>query len=248
MEPWTKSKHNGMRNHQCLTALMLQLKQSGIFACGLDILNKAHLLLKMGAKRASDELLAAVVHDTPELTKWLVETGAALEARDDPFLCTPLMIASSCGATKNMQVLIEAGADVNAQDKYRQTALIYAKNAEAVRILVTAGADKDHIDGMGDSRLKSAAENGQIEVVKTMLELGADPNVSSTGETPLHRAIGSDQLEIAQLLLEAGADPNRFDIDGWYPLMEILDDRCRPFVGRIWGQYQQEDPKRRDIS
>ncbi len=226
------------------------------FCLSVGDLTKARFLLDKGVERAPDELLAAVSQDAPKLVGWLVETGASLEARDS-LDYTPLMLASSRGRTENMRVLIDAGADVNAQDSFQQTALTFAKNAVATKVLVSAGAEMDHIDGLGYSPLKYAAENGEIEVARTLLELGADPDASSIGETPLHMAILHDQIEVAQLLLEAGVDPNSLDGDGRFPLMKVqTTDAARlliefgadagmspPYGGHTLIKHHADDPE-----
>lgn len=60
--------------------------------------------------------------------------------------------------------------------------------------------------------LRNAAAAGHIEVVKLLLERGANPNEPEPGIAPfggaLHAAIGSRQFEIVKLLVEKGADVN----------------------------------------
>ncbi len=60
--------------------------------------------------------------------------------------------------------------------------------------------------------LRCAAGAGHIEVVKLLLERGANPNEPEPGIAPLggalHTAIGGKHYEVVKLLLEHGANPN----------------------------------------
>jgi ankyrin repeat protein len=76
----------------------------------------------------------------------------------------------------------------------------------------------------GESALTLAVKKGRVDVVKTLLEKGADPNICrEDGETPLHIAVYyyySDRkgLEISRLLLASGADKNSTSNIGQTPL------------------------------
>lgn len=69
--------------------------------------------------------------------------------------------------------------------------------------------------------LMRAAEGGNINQVRALLQSGADVNeASGLGHTALMLAAGRDHLEIVQTLLGAGANPNaimfgRYGIHGW---------------------------------
>jgi ankyrin repeat protein len=60
--------------------------------------------------------------------------------------------------------------------------------------------------------LKNAAARGHIEIVKLLLERGADPNLPEEGIAPhghaLYSAVYNRHFEVAKLLLERGAYPN----------------------------------------
>jgi len=60
--------------------------------------------------------------------------------------------------------------------------------------------------------LKNAAIGGKIEIVKLLLDYGADPNLPEEGIAPrghaLHTAVCRGHIEIVKLLLEHGAYPN----------------------------------------
>jgi len=63
--------------------------------------------------------------------------------------------------------------------------------------------------------LITAAENGYIDMTRSLLESGANPNiVDDYGETALMVASIEDETEIIKLLLDRGASINIQDIDG----------------------------------
>jgi len=68
------------------------------------------------------------------------------------------------------------------------------------------------VDGHGEdgyTALMSASGTGYTDIVKMLLEAGADPNIiSESGTTALMDASYMDNTDIVKMLLEAGADPN----------------------------------------
>jgi len=93
---------------------------------------------------------------------------------------------------------------------------------EAVQKLLDQSADPMAKDGRGNTPLSEAAVQGQMEVVKCLLDwkapIGSDPNsAGSDGRTALHRACFQGHHEVAQLLLERGSDPRTKDRHGELP-------------------------------
>lgn len=71
----------------------------------------------------------------------------------------------------------------------------------------------------GWTPLHVAAERGNTEVVKLLLEAKADIDPKDDdGKTPLHWAVHSGRSEAVKVLIEAGADINARDNDGNTPL------------------------------
>jgi ankyrin repeat protein len=60
--------------------------------------------------------------------------------------------------------------------------------------------------------LKTAASEGKDEIVRLLLDHGADTNETGVpGETALHLALSANHLSTARILLERGADPHFFN-------------------------------------
>lgn len=74
----------------------------------------------------------------------LIEQGADLEARAFGSGATPLMRAAYVGRNDLVQILIDAGANINARDNTGSTPLMIAamqNNVETFKLLIDAGAD-----------------------------------------------------------------------------------------------------------
>ena len=120
----------------------------------------------------------------------LIDHGAALEQQNRKKQ-TPLVVAVEHGSTAAIQLLIEAGADVNARKARGQT---------MISSLISCKAEK-------------------LEKLSLLVEAGADTSISiEHGPLPLGQAFFNktylDCLAPARVLLEAGADPNQRDGNG----------------------------------
>jgi uncharacterized protein len=95
------------------------------------------------------------------------------------------------------------------------TALHLAATPEIAAMLLDAGADinahnRHKFAGPGNSPLSAAVYQDRREVVRLLIERGADVNQGdNAGFTPLHLAATLGYSEVARVLLDAGADPNR---------------------------------------
>ena len=90
-----------------------------------------------------------------------------------------------------------------------------------VQMLVDAGVDLNYQDDQGESALHIAARFGHSDCARILLQGStkqqADPeSVEKTyGWTPLFVACVDGHLGVAELLINAGADLNRCDTSGW---------------------------------
>jgi ankyrin repeat protein len=139
-----------------------------------------------------------------------------------------------------VQLLLDAGAEIDAADQYGDTPLqaaAAAGNIEVVKLLVKAGADRKAAHGGGRSALFEGAMRGHADIVRTLLRAGADVEaatlgsrfrsfpagssyiVDAEGVTPLIAAAENGHFEVLRLLVDAGGDVRRADSTGFTPLM-----------------------------
>lgn len=93
---------------------------------------------------------------------------------------------------------------------------------DRVAALLAGGAPVDQPDEGGTTALYAAAVGGHTEVVRALLEAGADPNRQSLGDSdglPLCGAACWGHEETVQVLLDGGADANRTESGEWSPLL-----------------------------
>jgi len=73
----------------------------------------------------------------------------------------------------------------------------------AVELILAYGGDVTLADRDGTSALHLAAYHGHYDVVKLLLEKGADPNKKDDLGTPLYHAIAQNHPEVVALLQSA---------------------------------------------
>ena len=117
---------------------------------------------------------------------------------------TALASAVGYGSSNVVKALLDAGADVNARDRFGSTALFYGKHGgiTAVRLLINAGADLNMQNDWGNTALADYAQwMWMSDFVKILLDAGADVNIrNNEGLTALMIAEREGNAEIAKLL------------------------------------------------
>jgi ankyrin repeat protein len=128
----------------------------------------------------------AAYHNDPEMAKALVQAGANAMAVTRLQRLTPLFLAAKGGYAGVLEVLIGAGADVNAANSTGSTPLMLAAasgNTDAVKLLLDRGANVNVEESTwGETPLIFAAAFNRSEVVKMLLAHGADASVATRVE------------------------------------------------------------------
>ena len=126
-----------------------------------------------------------------------------------------LHLACECDSPECVQLLVDAGAEINAEDSALRTPLLVAcesNSTAAAQILIVAGASVKVSDENGMTPLHWLARHGAADALGHALTAGAEVDaVSSSSQTALHEAISRSNLACALVLLDAGASPTATD-------------------------------------
>ena len=148
-------------------------------------------------------MLAAEEDDSVALEK-LLTSPRSPDVRDERG-CTPLLLAAMRGRLGPTRLLLEAGAELEAQT-YVMVPLHAAASRghlDVARALVEAGAEKDPTTKNGLTPIHFAATHGHLDIVRFLVESGADYNMNArNGSTALDAAIAQEHDEIARYLSE----------------------------------------------
>ena len=140
---------------------------------------------------------------------------------------TPLHEASSKGNAEIVQTLIDAGADVNAEDligsRPIETASLYG-HAKVVKILEEAGGTYP-IEVLTQQLQLEMMTGGDISTIQSLIDAGADVNVPHKlwGTHPLQNAASYGKVEVVRLLIDSEANVNSMDTNDITPLHSAME-------------------------
>ena len=149
-------------------------------------------------------IFSAIVGDQSEVIEFLHRRGADVNGHTfyDDIVFPYIVTAAEKGCVNSVRTLVRLGSDINA------------------RTAVRPGASVSKDVG-GESPLLAAAFEGKTDVIKLLLELGADVSiVNNQGNTALHAAAFKGRHLTAQVLINS----NKFNIsavnkNGFNPVM-----------------------------
>ena len=202
---------------------------------GADGLREA---LAQAQGRVDEELRQAVIkEDMPELKRLLFggagggagggggadgeepkpDSAVNLEARESQHGFTPLVLATAAGRAESVKMLLRAGAQPDARDKFQKTALMWAAasgNEKLAMMLWKGGADVAAQDAIGWDALYAAAHGGHSRLVTVWLAKADVNRSTSDGTTCLMAAAQAGRQEVVRLLLAKGAEPTAVNAKG----------------------------------
>jgi hypothetical protein len=188
-------------------------------------------LLKSQQAELQEALFRAAIAGNKDRIKDLVAKGANINKTRDYDGDTLLHAAIDTGDNRMFETLLAGGINVNAKSWNGITPmqLLLSRSVNpwqkkdnfhyeaAARALIAHGATFDFQlkDGRNLTCIQNAISNNQTEILKLMLENGADIKFKDEKGGYLHHAISEKaKIDIIDILLSAGADPNIADKNG----------------------------------
>ena len=194
------------------SALCLAAEAADTATCRLLIDKGIDLTVRTADNRTA--LYYAVGHkENAAIVRQMLEkdtTGINLRSLNS---YTPLLYAVDTEESDNIEIirlLLDYGADANAEDRDGNTVLTYAlDHPEITRLLLERGVNPRQTNSEGRTLLMLAARQGDIQNVSACLQLGLDVNARDVEDyNVLHYAATSGSLECVKLLIDYGADVN----------------------------------------
>jgi ankyrin repeat protein len=159
-------------------------------------------------------VVAAIQNENIGLASRLLAAGADARSKSGK---KALRKAAERGKIELVQLLLEAGADVNAREpETSATALekaIRQCNIEMVQFLIEKGADVNVTESYFDYKrvIELAVEKNNTRLVQVLINAGAVVNTLTTepyAHLPLSVAVKNGNIDLVQLLIGAGAAVN----------------------------------------
>ncbi len=181
---------------------------------------------KAALKNDADEtpLMLALNKGDLTLAQALIDNGADVNRKSKGI--TPIAQAVTDNNVKAVALLIRNGADPSQANDDGDIPLYIAVRSgyNVIAGILLYKSNKPEKDAnwktdMGETLLNIAIEQEYDQVVRILLDFGADPNLEDFMEnTGLNIASGKGKTELALLLLDHGADPNHANITGETPV------------------------------
>lgn len=171
----------------------------------------------------------------------------ATVAHDEPSELNLLFTAAKSGNVSEIETALESGWDINTLGEYGWSALCYAINSgsgsprhEAVKFLLSRGANPNIVDKWGETPLDWACTGNYIDMAKLLIERGAKINhKDAQNRTPLGEALSRGHWELVEHLFCKGAVWSTYDYFQVFNGLKDVDGEKKKFLMKISDKYTE---------
>jgi ankyrin repeat protein len=184
-------------------------------------------------------LAGAATNGQLEAANFLISHGAHVNPIPSQSSSAPLHQACRSNDIEMARLLLGAGADINAQNCYKSTPLMYAVkygSPALVALTLSYYPDLDTPSFMDTTAVHWAVFNGRPEALALLLRAGANPDARMADEsTPLHCAVMKGATGMAGILIEYGANVALKDNQERTPIEVAFSNGRRSIVQLLKG-------------
>ncbi|XP_055892148.1 ankyrin repeat and KH domain-containing protein mask-1-like [Biomphalaria glabrata] len=167
----------------------------------------AEIFCVHGAKVTHDDLVSAVKGQHLEMIQLLINHGAPVNKCHNQGYVTyknsALNTALDSSFTSAARVLLDHGAEMDADCAVTQA--LRSKNTKTLNFLLLECGEETRAEITTPETFIQAVKIGDLEVIQTLLDAGADIDGVHEDKTPLMSAV---QIDVIDFLLSKGADVN----------------------------------------
>ena len=193
----------------------------------------ANMMASMQDPATTEKMKAKMeaLKDDPEMAEIMkeIETGgpsAMMKYWNDPKILQKISgamgdVMPGMGGPATAETEEEGEEEGEEEDDGEETVLTAASagDLDALKELISAGADVNQSDTEGRTALHFACGYGEMTCAEMLIDAKADADaVDKNKNTPLHYAAGYGRADVVKLLVDAGASVTLRNLDGKSPL------------------------------
>lgn len=186
------------------------------------------------ALEGASTLINAFFNETSQTSPVKEEVSSEEEDEIEPIDAALLenLLAALEGDTENVEMIFDRPELISAAEN---------GDMDTINRIIQEGGDLDILDTGQDkyTAIHFAAWDGQNEVLKALIDAGANPDILGTdSRTPIHLAAANGRAEAVKLLIDAGVDINRRVLqpneyhseEGGTPIREAVLNQVWPVI------------------
>ena len=159
----------------------------------------------------------AAANNKEDMVKLLLQKGADINVKERYLKWSPLHLATFNNHVNIVEFLLQNGASIDQDYGYFLDKAAREGNEDLTKLVLN---DVPMIENPNflDFALLVAAQAGHVNIIKMLIERGANVNCYDNGGTALHYSAQNGHISVVETLLNAGADFNKADYNGQTPL------------------------------